>query len=310
MFAQNNLVLNGNFESYFKCPPQRTNSYTETFLSYWQSANSASPDYYNECSPYNVSGSVHIPNSSTGYQYAISGKGYSGFLFCGKYTNLREYIIGKLKRPLSKDSTYQINFFISTADNSKNAIDRIGAYLSKDSIFEQDYYKVLPYNPQIESDSGVILDYRTEWHEIKGLYKAHGGEKYITLGSFVSWDSLNWKTYNPPTYIGEGAYYYIDSVSVRLYKKPDTIIPPKTPNYTLYPNPAKDEIRIDFTDITPKTITLELYDAVGRKVFERKSTAEGSRFRAVVSTLPPGVYAYRLWVDGNVFGRGKIVVFE
>ena len=157
VFSQNNLVLNGDFEDTIICPVSRTNNYYTEYLVGWKSANMANPDYYNVCSSKHVSGSVHVPDNSTGYQNPISGLGYSGFFLSAPFINVREYITGKLHSELLMDSLYSVSFYISTADNSRNAIDFIGAYLSKDSVFQNDDM-LLPFIPQIESDSGVVLE--------------------------------------------------------------------------------------------------------------------------------------------------------
>ncbi len=312
VFSQNNLVLNGNFEDTIICPVSRTNNYYTEYLVGWKSANMANPDYYNVCSPINVSGSVSIPNNRVGSQEAVSGVGYSGFFFSAPYINVREYITGELHSKLLMDSTYMVSFYISTADNSRNAIDFIGAYLSKDSVFQNDDM-LLSFVPQVESDSGIILDYKTSWHEIKGIYKSTGGEKYITLGCFRDWEELSWKTYTPPVYIGEGAYYYVDSVSVLLYTKPDSIPPPPpTPNptYSLYPNPTKENVIISFDDIVPEKVELELYDMLGRKIFIELPQSNSQIFEVNLESLAAGVYVYKLNVNGDYFGDGKLVIIK
>ena len=190
--AQNNLVINGNFEDTVICPPARSNSYLDKYLINWQSANLGNPDYYNRCSPINSVGSVNIPNSSTGNQEPVSGDGYSGFFLSFRYIEMKEYITGKLEESLVKDSIYSVSFFLSTADYSSYAIDYLGVYLSKDSVFKSNG-DLLPYSPQIESDSGYILDYQDMWHEIKGLYKARGGENILHLVAFINGTNLHGK---------------------------------------------------------------------------------------------------------------------
>jgi len=306
VFSQNNLVLNGNFEDTIICPQQGSIYYTDEIYKYWKSATIGTPDYFNVCSPVNVS----IPDNRVGSQVPVSGVGYSGFFFSIPYINMREYITGKLHSELLMDSTYMVSFYVSTADNSRNAIDFIGAYLSKDSVFKNDDM-LLPFVPQVESDSGVILDYKTSWHEIKGIYKAEGGEKHITLGCFREWEELSWKTYTPPVYIGEGAYYYVDSVSVLLYTKPDSIpVPPPTPNptYSLYPNPTKENVIISFDDILPEKVEIELYDMLGRKIFIELPQSNSQIFEVNLENLAAGVYVYKLNVNGGYFGDGKLVI--
>src|ERR1700740_1940850 len=89
LYAQFNLVPNPSFEIYDTCNTN-TSTYIENAIG-WYNANTASPDYYNECSDVL---SVPICNPSLScYQYAHSGVAYSGiYCYDSNYPNSREYI--------------------------------------------------------------------------------------------------------------------------------------------------------------------------------------------------------------------------
>lgn len=71
-------------------------------------------------------------------------------------------------------------------------------------------YTTLPLPAQIRSKN-IITD-TLNWSRISGLYKAHGGEKYITIGNFTSRENTTKIYFWRPDEIYIA--YYIDDVSV------------------------------------------------------------------------------------------------
>jgi outer membrane protein OmpA-like peptidoglycan-associated protein len=75
------------------------------------------------------------------------------------------------------------------------------------------YRSPLKYVPQVKSDSAVSNKYY--WTQITGIYKAQGGEKFITLGNYDKYKYFTKKLvdddYGRSSYT---SYYYLDDVSV------------------------------------------------------------------------------------------------
>ena len=100
---------------------------------------------------------------------------------------------------------------------SKNKL-KWNYYKYKTPRFSSEYPAPRTYfHPQIVA-SDYIWD-KEIWTEVRGLYKAQGGEKYLTIGSFS--DERNYR--KSPTYYEKKndlfadsvyVYYYIDDVSV------------------------------------------------------------------------------------------------
>lgn len=75
----------------------------------------------------------------------------------------------------------------------------------------------------------------------------------------------------------------------------------------LYPNPASSSVTIDLGAFAGKTLTIELFDALGRKV---KSAANVKTEKYVVTrdNLPKGMYSVNITTGGKVYS--KKVMFE
>src|SRR5437762_302428 len=71
-----NLVVNGNFESYTSCPT----SYGQLSVAApWDAPTTGTSDYLNACAPV-VFPSLNVPQNQLGYEPALSGVGYGGFI--------------------------------------------------------------------------------------------------------------------------------------------------------------------------------------------------------------------------------------
>ncbi|GIV30058.1 MAG: hypothetical protein KatS3mg028_1124 [Bacteroidia bacterium] len=107
-----------------------------------------SPDYYNACNNYlppPFQATAGVPKSEIGFQYARTGQAYAGVAMWSSgstyslpgiqyYEGWNEYIGNTLKEPLKKDHLYCITFYINRANGAGYAINKVGAYLSPDSI--------------------------------------------------------------------------------------------------------------------------------------------------------------------------------
>jgi outer membrane protein OmpA-like peptidoglycan-associated protein len=215
-----NLVPNHSFEEYEECP----NSYSKWAgmfnknVKSWYSPTQGTPDYFNTCNR----GSVGVPENINGKMKPKSGNGYIGLgvASLARYYGIkshvsREYITTKLNESLQKGREYCISFNISHADYSNKVIRQIGVFLSKRKVRKRFKKSELDKNPQVKY-SGDFITNQKEWIQITGIYRAKGGEKYITIGNFQKDEDLKWAKVKVPAekeppFI-TGAYYYIDDV--------------------------------------------------------------------------------------------------
>jgi len=207
-----NLIPNPDFEDYKKCPT-RTGQ-IDGFLLHWKNPSNASPDFFHSCSS-----KFSVPKNPGGTQDAHSGDGYVRLLAYISSNMYREYIQAELTKTLEKDKIYCLKFYISLADNSKYCTDRIGMLFTKKANTLKDSSPIFA-TPQVETQTGTMLKDSLSWTCIHEIFKAEGGEKFITIGNFrddslinieplVDVNSISWieREY-------AGAFYYIDDLSL------------------------------------------------------------------------------------------------
>jgi OmpA-OmpF porin, OOP family len=206
LFSQN-LVINSDFEAKTGCPNA---SGQFLLVEEWFSPNIGTPDYFNDCCP-NLEYGAEF--NCKGGQIPHSGHGYTGILSENLHNNeFFEYLETHLKEPLKSDQQYCIKLYVSLGD-CDFALEELGAVFSQ-SILKVPQAKkiVLPYLPLT---NGSVLSDTEKWLCIKGIYKAKGGERFLTIGYFDKEDNftlVRMNTKNDPTF--KSAYYFIDDVSV------------------------------------------------------------------------------------------------
>lgn len=214
-----NLVPNPSFEEYTQCP--------ETEGEVWKAVGWTTPtwstDFFHACSP-EVWG-FSTPNTGFGYQIPHTGEGYGGFYVWGESgfgaDDYRELITALFIEPLKKDSLYQVKYYVNLLNEKGWAISNIGAWIS-DTINwmpltpDVNYFDVPFYeaSPQIVNPPERILSDTANWMEICGIYKAKGGERYITIGNFKRDTSTNAVSVCTTCNDYNTSYYIIDDVSV------------------------------------------------------------------------------------------------
>lgn len=205
-YSQDNLVRDSGFENCKNCKSELTNNWRHYPLKYWSNANNTTSDFY-----FHSESNNGTPKNLTGFQNAKSGKGYAGF---GSRNRWREYLQTELSKPLIKDSVYFIRFFVSLAESSKLSACHLGAYLAENKIHLNTYEKINCI-PSIYESSRIIDT--VNWVEISGTYKANGKEKFLIIGSFGDKKSFRRTKFKYP-YLDNSAYYYLDDVTVSLFK--------------------------------------------------------------------------------------------
>ncbi len=218
-FAQN-LVKNPSFEDLYSCP---TTSLLDNHVKNWFGFNFAR--YFNSCS---IAG-FGVPNNDYGFQFPLTGNGYA-LLFVYPWSQepeRRSYIQNHFNDSLKKDSLYCISYYVNLCNNVMGAIKEVDAYVSKDSLNWNNGVgkRIIGITPQIKSQQ--ILNDSVNWILVSGLYKAKGGEQYITIGNFNTDANTTVLSFNPGNPIRVD--YYIDDVSVT----PFNIAPPNLGNDTV-----------------------------------------------------------------------------
>lgn len=234
-----NLVKNPSFENYIQCPLGAGffNGYVQDWFAF-TGANTSS--YFNACAPL----PDRVPENVFGYQFAKTGNGYACInVYSWSWDpDHRSYVEGSFINPLIKDTVYCISYFVSACDNTLGYVKNIDVKLS-DTLLDWNngiYYVLLNITPEIKSTQ--LLNDTINWIPVQDLYKARGGENYLTLGNFLNDAQTTVQSFQPGNPIRID--YYIDDVSV-------------TPTNLLAPNLGND------TTICKNTLSYNLYAPVG-----------------------------------------------
>ncbi|MCY7408735.1 MAG: tail fiber domain-containing protein, partial [Chitinophagales bacterium] len=151
----------------------------------------------------------------------------------------REYIEQELSNPLDSGILYSVSFYVSRAEYSRYASDRIGVYFSKDSITSTTYLN-LPVIPQVENQSGNILTDTLNWTLISNQFIAEGGEKFITIGNFRDETQTQWIDVNPLS--GWGSKATADNYGVYGSATADGSAAGTVTNYGVYENASGGDV--------------------------------------------------------------------
>jgi len=298
-FAQQNLVINPSFED--AIAPTQPLFYLENFINGWYGGRG----YFNT----NRVGDFGVPNNEVGHHYPNTGNAYTGiYTSMQSPTNIRQYIQGKLSEPLQNGSNYIISFYVSLADTMHAYNNNIGAYFTTDSFFVS-YDHLIIQTPQVKNETTNILNNKTEWILICDTFIASGGEKWITIGNFLS-ESLNVQTpldsvcfqTNP---YACAAYYYIDDVSITLVD--ETGIEEKNQfTFSLSPNPNTGNFNLQYNGTINKTTMLYITDVYGKIIDTKEIVNLITDYENI--SLNNGLFFYSLIQGCEEVGRGKFVV--
>lgn len=81
------------------------------------------------------------------------------------------------------------------------------------------------------------------------------------------------------------------------------------PNVKVYPNPAQDFLKIEVLGLQSwKSGVFKMIDPLGRIVQEHQLIANGGVLEINSSTLPNGIYAWSVYLDGFGVQSGKVIV--
>jgi OOP family OmpA-OmpF porin len=301
--AQTNLVPNSSFEDYFNI--NANGNLLENFIYNWYGGlgyfhANRSDAYYS------------VPTNGIGYQNAHYGNAYCGIYTYGKYTSpIRQYIQTKLTDNLLNGKKYIVSFYVSLGDTLHAYNNSIGAYFAADSVLLYSNGGLFNLIPQIQNDSGNVLNSKTVWTFVCDTFVANGSERWMTIGNFLT-DSLSLiseldTVCDQPNPFGCGAYYFIDDVSVKLID--ETSIEELDENkYNLFPNPNIGCFRLQYNGTLTATNILSISDIFGTKVDQIEIINTTTEYEN--RKLKNGLYFYTLRQGSEELGRGKFMVIH
>jgi hypothetical protein len=177
----------------------------------------------------------------SGYQAPRTGQSFVGINISNRVTQDyglryqagRMYIATRLKQTLKKDSIYQLELFVNQQNDHcrfevelqalfSDTIQYLKARLGEEFLPPPLY----PHNASLSLTPDFFVSDTIGWTRVCAMYKAKGGEKWMTIGNFDD-DAhlkyrLNNRTYPLGTYEG-ATVYFIDDVSLTPIQNPPFI---------------------------------------------------------------------------------------
>lgn len=205
LFAQENLLKNPSFEEGCHCDDS-----TElvSMPLAWQ-VTAGQVNFFNPGCPLLPERKTYLqalkmPTPAEGKVYAGLGLAKEG-----------EYLTGELQTPLLANTDYLVKMRVRRPIRFCFApIDELGLRFDSLAPKKQEGYASLPGpSLKLRADNGLIKE-QYQWQEISAIYKAEGGERYLTLGNFTDNNELSMRNWAK----GDCAYIYIDWASVSLFK--------------------------------------------------------------------------------------------
>jgi hypothetical protein len=230
--AQTNLVPNPSFEQYTNCPDN--SSVANVIISkpnFWYKPDRGG--YLNACANGTaLAGGVpyHPLLVGFGYQPTKTGNGYIDLFYANAINN---YFQVKLIDSLKANKYYYAEYYVNLVNISKIACNNQSMLFTKNAIYVDtaNNAPILPANPQITNYGNPIIADTVNWVKVSGIFKAQGGEQFLTLGNFR--DLLNdtkriiFQTigYGGAAYYADDvAVYELDSFCLKAYAGKDTAI--------------------------------------------------------------------------------------
>jgi OOP family OmpA-OmpF porin len=154
---------------------------------------------------------------------AQDGEAYVGLVTysTGNTRNYREYVQTKLNRALTAGEMVCVEMRVSAADYCYYVTDGIGALLSKEKV-QSGNQTVLSLKASMNNPHLNMLDEASGWMLLSDVYKASGGEQFLTIGNFQKDRDL--KVIRRTQDMGAKgnstwSYMYIDNVQVKSVQK-------------------------------------------------------------------------------------------
>lgn len=223
VIAQQNLVVNGDFEEYSSCPlsvssPFQNPKEIEKCIG-WKAPTYGTSDYFNSCTTNPI---VSTPMNALGEQQPFNGNSFlgQGISYTGGggddgYSDIYwwEYIQGKLIEPLEQGKTYKFSMEISLAETSDLMVTELGVYFSSVPVYSAN---TAPLNliPQCVFFEPNHFRDSVNWIHLEMDFTANGGEQFLTIGNFrdgISTDTLRRFDLSPGINPFM-TYFYIDHV--------------------------------------------------------------------------------------------------
>jgi len=289
-----NLVPNGDFESYSQLPTSAAQYYLCTG---WSNCGGfGSPDYFH----LNGTGNAQLPNPFPSTVYPHGGSAIMGLaLYDFSYPDFREYISQQLIAPLTIGETYQVSFYVTNGTTpiyyGGSGCDNFSVAFST-VLLSQTNPLIINFTPQYIYNGFL---YNNSWQQVTFNFTADSAYQYITFGSFVN-DAVQQLQPFDTALVVHSATYFIDDIHLEL----STGIEPLSleNDITVFPTLFTDMLNVRTDNYSPCEIIL--YDISSRILLQQIFI---NSISLNTSQLQNGIYLYEIRNQIEVISKGKVL---
>lgn len=213
LFSQD-LITNGGFEDYEKCPYDLGKLNCEGWTN---SSKGTSPDLFSTC--------AHKTSKSHPNWVGVkpaSGNCFGGIVIYADKVDYRESITNEFTEPMKKGKTYTLTFKVGIPYICRWKNDNIHLYFTEKPLFQIGEKFINQEKPILFSIKDAPID--GGWKTYNYKYTAKGGEKYLSFGNYNGHketavnviDSHNSKLHKKEF---NHSYIVIDDVSIPIQKE-------------------------------------------------------------------------------------------
>jgi len=234
--GQVNYVKNASLEQYDTCPFEVDQI---RFAKYWTcidtnlvwynlTPSDGQPEYINTCDNTHNNAAT-APDNARFFHYPRTGNGMAQvmmYFYQGGLGYNRDYLQGRLYKPLIGGKTYCVTFYVTQEQQSNYSIKQVQAYLDNGMIDTATFPGVpqTQYTPQIQYNN--FVSDTLNWVKIEGSFTANGNERFITIGDFFNNANTDTIAFNTNSMFYGLAIYLVDDISViesdtKAYAGPD-----------------------------------------------------------------------------------------
>lgn len=145
-----------------------------------------------------------VPNNVFGWQNAFDGHSYVGISIAKGGIDRAEFIQTKLIKPLEPNKYYCFSMYVSLSENGNGSFNELDYLLSKNTNLENLKHKLII--------SSKLAKSKENWVELTSVYKAKGGEQYLTIGLFAKNPKFFYSDHKNDMF--QNTYYYLDNISL------------------------------------------------------------------------------------------------
>jgi gliding motility-associated-like protein len=296
-FAQQNLILNGNFEDYNCIPGYQSFHCVNDWFNPSRSNNT--PSYFHRLCTDTGDYGANVPNNWIGTQPSIDGDAYMALHMGGNQA--REYAGAKLREPLKKGRIYNISFYTAQRPNpSPWGHNPPMALNGHGVLFEMNQRSYIPDSLIAEPHffHTDIVYTNGFWKKIEASFIADSTYEYMLVGNFLSFADPRFQSSEPfhPNTSSQFSYYF------DLFELTET-----NRQFTIDYQKNQDCFPVTIT-LFPSNLTFSDY---WKWTFEDGTTSRQKN--AQVTFDEPGTYTIKLAInqsDGKIYYFDKIITLE